>query len=80
MSHITKDVPAGESVLGGYVDAAEIPSWATHTYEKTVRYGLFVNHPDSAEFLPNKDLNRAEAAVLLYKLRKAVVNVWSNIR
>jgi len=72
MSHITKDVPAGESILGGYVDTADIPAWATHTYEKTVRYGLFVNHPDADEFLPNKDLNRAEAAVLLYKLRKAL--------
>lgn len=72
MSHITKDVPDGESVLGSYVDNAEIPSWAVHTYEKTVRYGLYVNHPNSDEFLPNKDLNRAEAAVLLYKLRKAL--------
>lgn len=72
MSHITKDVPAGDTVLGGYVDTTDIPNWAVHTYEKTVRYGLYVNHPNSDEFLPNKDLNRAEAAVLLYKLRKAL--------
>ncbi len=72
MSHITKDVPVGESVLGSYIDTADIPHWAVHTYEKTVRYGLFVNHPDQAEFLPNKDLNRAEAAVLLYRLRNAL--------
>ena len=72
MSHITKDMAVGESVLGGYKDTNTIPHWALHTYEKTVRYGLFVNFPDEDEFLPNKDLNRAEAAVLLYKLRNAL--------
>ncbi len=72
MSHITKDVVDGESVLGGYTDTDDIPAWAVQTYEKTVRYGLFVNHPDQAEFLPNKELNRAEAAVLLYRLRNAL--------
>ena len=69
MSHITKDFPIGESLLNGFSDKDEIPAWARHTYEKTVKYGLYVNHPDSLEFLPNKQLNRAEAAVLLYKLR-----------
>ncbi len=72
MSHITKDVPAGETVLTPYVDKNNIPSWAVQTYEKTIRYGLFVNHPNPNELLPNKDLNRAEAAVLLYKLRNAL--------
>ena len=70
MSHITKDFPIGESVLNSFSDSDEIPVWARHTYEKTVKYGLYVNHPDSLEFLPNKQLNRAEAAVLLYKLRR----------
>ncbi|MCR4881207.1 MAG: S-layer homology domain-containing protein [bacterium] len=69
MSHITKDYPVGESVLGAFTDSDTIPAWARHTYEKTVRYNLYVNHPDPYEFLPNKQLNRAEAAVLLYKLR-----------
>ncbi len=72
MSHITKDMAVGESVLGGYTDVDTIPKWALHTYEKTVRYGLFVNFPDADKFLPNKNLNRAEAAVLLYKLRNAL--------
>ena len=72
MSHITKDVPAEDSVLGNFVDTTDIPKWAVHTYEKTVRYNLYVNHPNQTEFLPNKDLNRAEAAVLLYRLRNAL--------
>ena len=70
MSHITKDYPVGESVLGAFSDSDDIPAWARHTYEKTVRYNLYVNHPDPYEFLPNKQLNRAEAAVLLYRLRQ----------
>ena len=70
MSHITKDMEIGESILGGFSDTPDIPKWALHTYEKTVRYGLYVNHPDLNEFLPNKQLNRAEAAVLLYRLRE----------
>ena len=70
MSHITKDYPVGESVLGAFTDADDIPAWARHTYEKTIRYNLYVNHPDEYELLPNKQLNRAEAAVLLYKLRQ----------
>ena len=69
MSHITKDYPVGESVLGAFSDSDSIPAWARHTYEKTVRYNLYVNHPDPYEFLPNNQLNRAEAAVLLYRLR-----------
>ena len=72
MSHITKDYPVGESVLGAFTDADAIPAWARHTYEKTVRYNLYVNHPDPYEFLPNKQLNRAEAAVLLYRLRNQI--------
>jgi len=72
MSHITKDMASGESVLGNFKDTDSIPKWALHTYEKTVKYDLFVNYPDADEFLPNKDLNRAEAAVLLYKLRNAL--------
>ena len=72
MSHITKDVPFGETVLNQYIDKNDIPAWAVHTYEKTIRYGLFVNYPNPNELLPKKDLNRAEAAVLLYKLRNAL--------
>ncbi len=72
MSHITKNVDISNSVLGGFTDVQDIPFWALNTYEKTVRYGLYVNYPDLNEFLPNKDLNRAEAAVLLYKLRSAL--------
>ena len=72
MSHITKSLSYDDSVLGNFVDTKDIPKWALHTYEKTVRYGLYVNYPNANEFLPNKDLNRAEAAVLLYRLRNAL--------
>ena len=72
MSHITKEIVTADSILGYFVDSADIPAWATHTYEKTVRLGLYVNYPNKDELLPNKSLNRAEAAVLLYKLRKGL--------
>ncbi|MDD3593856.1 MAG: S-layer homology domain-containing protein [Candidatus Gastranaerophilales bacterium] len=72
MSHITKDTVSDASLLNGFVDKGNIPAWALKTYEKTVKYGLYVNYPDAKEFLPAKELNRAEAAVLLYKLRNAL--------
>lgn len=72
LSHITKETYCDTSILNQFADRNDIPSWATYAYAKTTKYGLYVNYPDSMVFLPNKELSRAEAAVLLSKLRCAL--------
>lgn len=69
ISHITKDMTADKAILDQFKDAADIPAWATNVYAKTINYGIYVNHPDSRELRPADSLTRAEAAVLLAKLR-----------
>lgn len=69
ISHITKDMNADTSVLGQFKDAAAIPAWAKKVYAKTINYGIYVNYPDSRELRPNDNLSRAEAAVLLARLK-----------
>lgn len=70
ISHITKDMDADTSVLNQFKDAAAIPSWAKKVYAKTINYGIYVNYPDSRELRPNDNLSRAEAAVLLARLKE----------
>lgn len=69
ISHITKDMDADRAVLDQFVDASAIPAWATNVYAKTINYGIYVNHPDARELRPNDSLSRAEAAVLLARLK-----------
>lgn len=69
ISHITKDMVADKAILNQFKDASQIPAWATNVYAKTINYGIYVNYPDSRELRPNDNLSRAEAAVLLAKLR-----------
>ena len=69
ISHITKDMVADKAVLANFKDANTIPSWATNVYAKTINYGIYVNYPDSSELRPLDSLSRAEAAVLLARLR-----------
>ena len=68
LSHITKEATTDTSVLKGFNDYVAIPNWAKYAYAKTISYGLYVNYPNIRLLNPNKDLTRAEAAVLLYKL------------
>ncbi len=70
MSHITKDMNADTSVLNQFKDASAIPAWAKKVYAKTINYGIYVNYPDSRELRPNDNLSRAEAAVLLARLKE----------
>ena len=70
ISHITKDMDADTSVLNQFKDAAAIPAWAKRVYAKTINYGIYVNYPDSRELRPNDNLSRAEAAVLLARLKE----------
>lgn len=70
ISHITKDMDADKAVLDQFKDADEIPAWALGVYAKTINYGIYVNYPDSRELRPNDNLSRAEAAVLLARLKE----------
>ena len=70
ISHITKDMEADQSLLKNYTDAKEVPAWANKAYAKTLNYGIYVNYPNPSELRPNDILSRAEAAVILYRLRQ----------
>ena len=72
ISHITKDYKGNVKSLNPFTDKDSIPTWATKQFAKTIDLGIYVNHPDADELLPNKKLNRAEAAVLLYKLKNKI--------
>lgn len=69
ISHITQDKVSDTSVLANFTDYKSIPTWATQVYAKTIEYGIYVNHPNADELRPNDELTRAEAAVLLARLR-----------
>lgn len=75
ISHITKDTIYDLSILDEFTDTDKIPDWAKLAYAKTVKYNLFVNYPDRQKFEPNRDITRAETAVLLAKLKNAISNV-----
>lgn len=76
ISHITEDVDYIDTgVLDVFTDKDDIPKWAVERYAKAVGMGVYVNHPDADMLLPNKMLNRAECAVILFKLRDALNNV-----
>lgn len=69
ISHITKDMDADTAVLNDYTDAKDIPAWAEKPYAKTLNYGIYVNYPNANELRPNDVLSRAEAAVILARLK-----------
>ena len=72
MSHITKDTDVDTSNLTQFADYQEMPEWGMRPFSKAIKYGLYVNYPLETELNPNRDLNRAEAAVLLARLMKAL--------
>lgn len=61
-----------EDVLADFSDVNAIPAWAKRAYEKAVKLGLYVNYPDGLQLEPKRDITRAETAVLLAKLSKAL--------
>ena len=69
ISHITKDKVSDTSALSSFVDYKSIPCWAKPVYAKTLEYGIYVNYPNENELRPNDILTRAEAAVLLSRLK-----------
>ncbi len=63
IANITKgDYVAGD--ITNFSDYEEIPIWARRAYIKNVANGIYVNHPEEDKFTPDRDLTRAEAAVL----------------
>ena len=52
-----------------YVDASEIPSWASQAVKNLTAYKIIQGDSEN-KFKPNKILNRAEAAEMCYKLVK----------
>ncbi len=75
ISHITKDKFIDCSILNKYTDKDDIPSWAKIPYAKSINYGIFVNHPDKNKLEPNRNITRAEAAVLLTELKNKLAVV-----
>ena len=75
ISHITKDFKGDVKSLNAFTDKNAVPAWAKLQYAKTIDLGIYVNYPDADKLLPNKNLNRAEAAVLLYKLKEKIDSV-----
>ncbi len=69
ISHITKDKNVDYNVLNQFTDRNTIPNWAKLPYAKSINYGIYVNYPDESMLEPNKNLTRAEGAVLLAKLK-----------
>lgn len=69
ISHITKDKVSDTSALTSFVDYKAVPCWAKPVYAKTLEYGIYVNYPNENELRPNDILTRAEAAVLLSRLK-----------
>ena len=72
MSHTTKDTEVNTDVLNQFADYQQIPQWGRIPFAKAIKYGLYVNYPLETELNPNRELNRAEAAVLLARLMKAL--------
>ena len=75
VSHITVDKTVDMSVLDEFTDSAEIPGWARVPYAKSIKHGIYVNHPDQKELRPVEELTRAEAAVLLATLKNKMALV-----
>ena len=72
MSHITRELFDDLSPLDPFVDKDQIPFWDVNQYAKTLYMGLYVNHPELEKLEPNRNLTKAEAAVLLYRLKMAL--------
>lgn len=72
ISHITRESVVDTSILNYFDDANQVPAWAVKPYAKSLAYGIYVNYPNAKELRPNDYLTRAEAAVLLARLRDKI--------
>lgn len=72
ISHITRDKASDTTILSNFVDANKVPGWAKYVYAKTLSDGIYVNYPNADELRPEEELTRAEAAVLLSRLKSKI--------
>lgn len=63
-----------KDVLNRFIDKEQVPSWATTAYVNDVLNNVYVNYPKEEQLRPNDYLTRAQAAVLMVKLRYAIDN------
>lgn len=75
ISHITKDKCTDTNILNSFTDKDDVPLWSRNEYAKTINYGIYVNYPDANKLEPNRTLTRAEAAVILSKLKSKLTCV-----
>ena len=75
ISHITKDAVTDTAILNHFDDANAVPNWAKIPYAKSLAYGIYVNYPNPKELRPLDELTRAEAAVLLARLKDKITLV-----
>ncbi len=61
-----------KTVLNPFKDKDDVPVWATPSYINNIVNDIYVNYPKQDVLLPNEYLTRAEAAVLMVKLRNAI--------
>ncbi len=66
--------------ITNFSDYDEIPIWARRAYIKNVANNIYVNHPDEDKFTPDRNLTRAEAAVLFDRLALNLDKVKDNYR
>lgn len=77
------NITNGDYVAGditNFSDYDEIPIWARRAYIKNVANNIYVNHPDEDKFTPNRDLTRAEAAVLFDRVAANLDKVKDNYK
>lgn len=75
ISHITKDIYTDCTILDKFSDKNLIPEWSKVPYAKSISFGIYVNHPNENALEPNRDITRAETAVLLTKLKDKLTYV-----
>jgi len=57
-------------MLGGYVDAGDISSWAVNDTALLIKYGIVQGNNNTLN--PRGEITRAEVAVILYNYLNAV--------
>jgi hypothetical protein len=69
-----KGSPSGETgLLTSFSDGDQIASWAKNSVAQAVREGI-IQGMDKGRFAPQENANRAQAAVMLYRLDNLITN------
>ncbi len=62
------------NALDKFKDKNDVPKWAADSYISNILNDIYVNYPVEDKLLPSEYLTRAEAAVLMVKLKNAIEN------